>query len=294
MTVSLGRRHSSQAKTIARQRRSLTALFLFPAGLLLVVFLVLPLCATVWLSLSPNVLITFPGHGIENYAYLFGRHYYAMVMWRTCRIAVEATVAALLVGYPAALALRGVSAALAGTLTLAMTLPVLSGPLVVVLGWMILLSDGGPMLRPLRSLGIGRLHLLGSETGIVIGIVHFILPFVVLSLASVIRAIPGHLIEAARSLGASPVQRFRRIVWPLSLPGVLSATIIAFSLATSSFIAPHYLGGAADLTLTTLVSQFVLATYNGELAAAASVVLLLAMAVLIFLLTALMSRAIRA
>jgi putative spermidine/putrescine transport system permease protein len=162
------------------------------------------------------------------------------------------------------------------------------------LGWMILLSDGGPMLQPLQQWGlIGRLRLLGSETGMVIGIVHFVLPFVVLSLANVLRGIPRSLLEAAHSLGASPWQRFRTVTLPLSLPGILAASIIALSLSMSSFIAPHYLGGPADMTLTTLVAQFVLATYNGQLAAAVSVVLLVVMAAAILLLTACASRWVR-
>jgi ABC-type spermidine/putrescine transport system permease subunit I len=269
-------------------------LLLFPCAALLVVFLVLPLCATIWLSLSPNVLIDFPGHGLGNYAYLLGKPYYATVLLRTLRLATETMVVSILIGYPAALVMRGLSAGRAGAVALAMTLPVLSGPLVVVLGWMILLSRGGPLLAPLADLGIVPPRLLGTETGIVIGMVHFVLPFVVLSLASLLRGIPQPLLEAAQSLGAPPWQRFRRIVWPLSLPGLLSAMIIAFSLGASSFVAPHYLGGAADLTLTTLVSQFILATYNGEMAAAVSVVLLVVMAAIVFLMTSLVARGVRA
>lgn len=265
----------------------MTAWMLLPAACLLMVFLVLPLCATVWLSLSPNTLVKFPNHGLGNYEYLIARPYYLGVAVRTFRLAVETTCAALLLGYPAALALRGVPEGVARILALAMTLPVLAGPLVVVLGWMILLSDGGPLLHPLMQWGlVGRLRLLGSETGIAIGVVHFVLPFVVLSMAATLRGIPPHLIEAARSLGASPWQRFRGVILPLSLPGLLSATIIALSLSMSSFIAPHYLGGPADLTLTTLVAQFVLATYNGQLAATVSVVLLVLMGALVFLLSA--------
>jgi putative spermidine/putrescine transport system permease protein len=273
----------------------LTPLLLLPAALLLIVFLAVPLCATIWLSLSPNVLVHFTGHGIGNYAYMLSRPYYVGVGVRTLRLALETTSLSLVLGYTAALALRDLPARISGALTLAMTLPILAGPLVVVLGWMILLSDGGPMLEPLARWGlIGRLQILGSETGMVIGIVHFVLPFVVLSLASVLRGIPEPLLEAAHSLGASPWQRFRAVTFPLSLPGILAATIIALSLSMSSFIAPHYLGGPADMTLTTLVAQFVLATYNGQLAAAVSVVLLVIMAAMILLLTATVSRLIRA
>jgi ABC-type spermidine/putrescine transport system permease subunit I len=279
---------------ISRLARYLTSLLLLPAGLLLIAFLVVPLCATLWLSLTPSDIVRFHGHGFGNYAYMLAKPYYIGVTIRTFRLASETTAAALLIGYPTALALRSVPARLAGPLALAMMLPVLSGPLVIVLGWMILLSDGGPIIAPLARWGlIPRIGLLGSETGMAIGIVHFILPFVVLSLASVLRAIPTALLEAAGSLGANAWQRFTQVILPLSLQGILSATVIALSLSMSSFIAPHYLGGPADQTLTTLVAQFVLATYDGQMAAAVSVILLLAMATLILMLTIGLSRAVR-
>ena len=271
-----------------------TPLLLTPAAVLLILFLVVPLCAMIWLSLTPGNLLHFPAPGLGNYAYMLAKPYYRGVAERTFRLAVETTLAALAIGYPTALALRSVPSRVAAAITLVMTLPILSGPLVVVLGWMILLSDGGPVLAPLARWGlIPRIGLLGSETGIVIGVVHFVLPFVVLSLASVLRGIPAPLLEAATSLGANAWQRFTQVILPFSLPGVLSAAVIALSLSMSSFIAPHYLGGPADQTLTTLVAQFVLATYNGQMAAAVSVVLLVTMAALILLLTTVLSRRLR-
>ena len=286
-------RRPRSSRSAQRPRLNLAALLLLPAAVLLIVFLAVPLCVTVWLSLAPNTLVRFPGHGLGNYAYMLGKPYYTGVAIRTFRLAFETTAIALLIGYPAALVLRDLPARVANAVTLTMPLPILAGPLVVVRGWMILLSDGGPLL-PLAQWGlIGRLRLLGSEAGIIIGVVHFVLPFVVLSLASVLRAIPAPLLEAASSLGASSWQIFRAVVFPLSLPGVLSATIIALSLSMSSFIAPHYLGGPSDLTLTTLAAQFVLATYNGQLAAAVSVVLLVAMTGLILTLTLGLSRRVR-
>ena len=276
------------------RNRPLAGLLMLPAALLLIVFLVLPLCATFWLSLEPNQIVHFDGHRFDNYAYLAGRPYYRTVLLRTFRMALESAGLAVLLGYPAALAMRELPERTAGTLITLMTVPVLAGPLVIVLGWMILLSNGGPLLGPLARLGlVGPLRLLGSETGIVIGVTHFVLPFVVLALASVVRGIPAPLLEAARSLGAGPLTRFRLVLFPLALPGLLSAAVIAFALAMSSFIAPHYLGGPADLTLTTLISQFVLATFNGQLAAAVSMVLLVLMAALVGLLTAAAARAVR-
>ncbi len=136
-----------------RRRRGrsdlLTALLLLPAGLLLIVFLVIPLCATVWLSLSPNPLVHFSGAGLNNYAYLLSKRYYTGVAITTLRLTLETTGAALLFGYPAAMVLADLPPRVAGAVSLAMTLPILAGPLVVVLGWMILLSDGGPLFGPL-------------------------------------------------------------------------------------------------------------------------------------------------
>ena len=267
---------------------------LVPAIAFLAVFLVAPLIATVWSSLSPNAVVKFEGHGFGNYGYLFGKAYYIDTIVRTLRIALVVTVIALLVGYPAAYFLRDLSERIGSTMIIVLTFPILTGPLIVVLGWMILLSDGGPLIHPLTQLGwLKPLKLLGTETAIVIGLVHFTLPFVVLTVFSSMKQIPEDLLEAARSLGAGPLQVLYRVVWPLTLPGVLSATLIAFSLAASAYISPHYLGGPTQLVLTTLVGQFILATFNSELASAAAILLLVLMAAIIFAFTAFVSRRIR-
>lgn len=269
-------------------------LALAPAVVVLVLLLVVPLTATVYLSLSPNVLVRFEGPGLDNFVYLFGKPYYVDVLVRTLRISFVTALIALVVGYPAAYVLKDLSERTGGALIIALTFPILTGPLVIVLGWMILMSDGGPLIRPLVRLGLsGPWRLLGTEAAIVVGLVHFTLPFVVLTIYSSLKQIPNDLVEAARSLGAGAAQVFRRVVWPLSLPGVLSASIIAFSLAASAYVSPHYLGGATRLTLTTLVAQFILATYNAEMAAAAAVVLLAIMAAIIFLFTRAVSGHIR-
>ncbi len=267
---------------------------LIPGLVFLALFLVLPLLATAWLSLLPNVLVKFDGPGFANFAYLLGKPYYIDVLERTLRTALVTTVIALAAGYPAAYALRDVSERLGSTMVIGLTFPILAGPLVVILGWMILLSDGGPLIRPLIRLGVtGPLRLLGTETAIVVSLVHFVLPFVILTLFASLKQIPADALEAARSLGAGRWQVLRFVVWPLSLPGVVSASLIAFSLAASSYISPHYLGGATQLTLTTLVAQFILATFNSELAGAAAIMLLAIMAVAIFGFTKATARAIR-
>ena len=126
-----------------------------------------------------------------------------------------------------------------------------------------------------------------------VSLVQFTLPFAMLTLFTALRQIPPQLYEAAASLGAGPVRSFVRVTLPLSLPGVQSTAIIVFSLAASSYISPHYLGGASELTLTTLIAQFVLATYNSPLASASAVILLVLMLIVIASLTKLFAWMIR-
>ena len=198
------------------------------------------------------------------------------------------------IGYAAAMALLALSGRLGNLAAMGVTFPILTGPLVVALGWMSLLPDGGPIFGPFVRAGIiAPPRLLGSQTAVLISLVQFTLPFAMITLFTALRQIPQPLYEAAVSLGAGPFRGFSRVTLPLSLPGVLSATIITFSLAASSYISPHYLGGAAELTLTTLVAQFVLATYNGPLAAVSAVLLLALMLVVIASLIKLFGRFIR-
>jgi len=274
--------------------RTLHWLLLLPSLLLLALLLGLPLAAMLARSLEPNVLLSFTGPALDNYAYLLSRAYYLQVVWRTLRLALETTLFAIPLGYAAAMLLQRLSGRAGNLAIMGLTFPILAGPLTVVLGWMALLADGGPFLGPLVEAGlIGRPRLLGSEVGVVISLVQFVLPFTVLTLYTGLRQIQAPMHEAARSLGAGALARFLHVTLPLSLPSVLSASIITFSLAASSFISPHYLGGAGQLTLTTLVSQFIMATFNAELAAAAAGLLLLLMLASVVALTAAIGRFIR-
>jgi putative spermidine/putrescine transport system permease protein len=275
-------------------RRLRVPLLLAPAALFLGAVLAVPLVAAVNASLSPNVLLQFVGPSLANYHYLVSVPYYQQVLLRTLGTAAVSTLLALLVGYPTAFALRSLAGRHSGLMIIGLTFPILTGPLVVILGWMIALSDGGPILRPMIAAGlIPPLRLLGTQTAVDISLVHFVLPFVILTLLASLKQIPDDMIEAARSLGAGWWQIFTQVIWPLSLPGVLSAALLAFSLGASSYISPHYLGGAGELTLTSLIAQFILGTFNSEMAGAAAIILLGIMLAASLLLTRLVARRMR-
>lgn len=253
-------------------------LLLAPAVVLVAGLLVMPLLIVAASSLQPNVLLRFDGPAFDNYTYLADKAFYLKVLWRTIWLSGLSMLVAVPVGYGAALVIARLPAKHQNLALMALTFPILAGPLAVVLGWMALLTDGGPIFGPLISLGlIGPQRLLGSPAAVIIGMVQFVLPFVTLTIYTAITRIPHALSEAAASLGARAFTRFREVTLPMSAPGLISASVIAFSLSASSYVAPYYLGGAGQQTLTTLVSQFILATYNSQLAAATAVVLLVVM-----------------
>ncbi|MFL6799163.1 MAG: ABC transporter permease [Xanthobacteraceae bacterium] len=284
----------ASARLAAPSRERGTAVLLAPSMLLLAIVLGVPMLLIAVTSLQPNVLLTFSGPALDNYLYLAGRAYYIDVVVRTFQQAALTTAVTVPLGYAAAMMLLHLSGRLGNLAAIGVTFPVLAGPLVVALGWMSLLPDGGPLFGPLIRAGlIAPPRLMGTQLAVVISLVQFTLPFAMLTLFTALRQIQPQLYEAAASLGAGPLRSFLRVTLPLSLPGVLATAVIVFSLAASSYISPHYLGGAAELTLTTLVAQFVLATYNSPLAAASAVILLILMVVGIAALSKVMAWMIR-
>ena len=214
--------------------------------------------------------------GPANYLYISRTAFYVEVVLRTLRICSIVVIFTILLSYPTAWVFRRHARLAGGSAILILSFPMLAGPLVVVLGWMILLADGGPINDWLILLGItdSPIEIMRSETAIVISLVQFTIPFAVLNIFNALSQIERHLIEAAESLGATPIRQFWHVILPLSLPGVLSAAIITFSLAISSFIAPAYLGGGTKLVMTTLITETMLGSYDLPMASTIAVVLL--------------------
>jgi ABC-type spermidine/putrescine transport system permease subunit I len=267
-------------------------MLLFPALAFLALFLVLPLGITLYTSFVASPVLAKPDgyFGPANYIYIAGTGIYIEIIFRTLRICAFVVIFTILLSYPTAFIFRRFARLGSGSAILILSFPMLAGPLVVVLGWMILLADGGPINNWLQWLGITSkpIEILRSETAIIISLVQFTLPFAVLNIFNALTQIPPHLIEAARSLGAPPLRRFLHVTLPLSLPGVLSAAIITFSLAISSFIAPAYLGGGTKLVLTTLISETMLGSYDLAMSSTIAVLLLIfSLAVVVAMNTAL-------
>jgi len=149
------------------------------------------------------------------------------------------------------------------------------------LGWIIVLRSNGPINQAL--IGLNLLHepirFLGSEIGVVIGLVHFVLPLAVLALISVLQTIPGSLEEAARTLGARPFRVFTRVVFPISLPGVIAVSLMIFSMTISIFTSIMLLGGGRVMALPVLIQQEIVRKVNYAMGSTLSMLLLISVLV---------------
>jgi putative spermidine/putrescine transport system permease protein len=209
---------------------------------------------------------------------MIGDPYYLEVIWTTIRIGLVTTLVALAIGYPLAHWMARIKSRTGHALLLmAVLAPMLTGIVVRTFAWMTLLSDKGVINQTLISLGIisQPLKLMYTETGIVVGLVHIYVPFMVLTLTGVIGRIDERLEQAAENLGASPLRAFIEVTLPLSLPGILAGSLLVFALAISAYVTPILLGGFQIMTLPILIYQQISANFNVGFAAALGIVLLM-------------------
>jgi putative spermidine/putrescine transport system permease protein len=256
------------------------ALFILPSALLFALFFFLPIGLMAVMSfltgnpvVAPNVAFT-----TRHYRRIIDDPYYFEVMWTTIRIGLWTTLAALLIGYPLAHWMARIkSRAGHALLLMAVLAPLLTGIVVRTFAWMALLSDKGVINQILISLGLVSqpVKLMYNETGIVIGLVHIYVPFMVLTLTGVIGRIDERLEQAAENLGASPLRTFLEVTLPLSLPGIFAGSLLVFALAISAYVTPILLGGFQIMTLPILIYQQISANFNIGFAAALGMVLLL-------------------
>ena len=288
-----GQKTIADSRSRPRSKHIGSILFAIPALFFNAVFLIAPLVVVLYYSLQQSGLdIVAQGNGglsFSNYAYFFSQPYYRDIIFRTLRLSALATVGSLVIGYVTSLVLRGMAEKLGSTPVLILSFPILCGPIVTIMGWMGMMTSKGvlgsilTLVNSLPLLPDVPTLLLGTDTAVVIGMIHFNLAFVIFNLVNVIFVIPRELEEAAMVLGASRWQVFRRILWPLSLPGVFAASLISFALSMSSFVTPSYLGNDARPVLTTQISQFMFTTYNWQLASTTSVVLLVISLIIVVL-----------
>lgn len=214
---------------------------------------------------------------LSNYAALVQDPFYLGSTLLTLRISAMVVVASVLIGFPVAYVLARTDSRWASVLLSALVATSFVTIVIKVLGLIIIFSSEGPLNAALRWLSIvdRPIRLSGTVSGVVIGLMHYTLGFIVLVLYSVIQTIPRSLEEAALIHGASRIRTFFRVVVPLSLPGLVSGSLIVFNLSMGAFTSAALLGGGRVLTLPVLIQRTILLENRYAMAAALSAMLLL-------------------
>jgi putative spermidine/putrescine transport system permease protein len=232
----------------AQQRRDSGAalLLLGPASVMMLVMVVVPLAFLARYSINrfdPTEMMIAAATP-ANYLRFFTDPFYWDVLVTTIRVSVIVTVVCLILGLPMAWRLARSKSRWKSLLVVLTVLPLFIGSTIRTAGWMILFARGG-MLDIISSglLGLGHVDLIYTEAAVIVGIIAINLPFTVLTLQSVFEGIDPRLEEAAGAMGASPSRAFRRIIFPLALPGVLIAGVLCFILCMNAFATPLLLGG---------------------------------------------------
>jgi ABC-type spermidine/putrescine transport system permease subunit I len=272
-----------------RRREQLRYLaLLVPAVVFLIAFYGYPVAAMLTRSFSD------PALGLENFVQLvqsrnpidvlgisLPMNAYIRVFGITLQIALVTTIFTLALGYPVAYALSSVSAARANLLMIFVLIPFWTSILVRSYRWMVLLNKEGIINEALLALGVRSepMQLLNTRLAVYLGMIHILLPFMILPLYAVMRGIDRNLLRAAENLGAAPWSVFRRVFLPLSLPGVAAGCLLVFILSLGFYITPALLGGQKDVMISMLIQQQISQLHWGFGATLALVLLVLALGI---------------
>jgi putative spermidine/putrescine transport system permease protein len=261
-------------KRASNQLGAQAKLFLLtiPAVIILLFFFIIPIL--IILSRS----FTDPHVGLQNYMTFFKESAYISALKNTFKTAFMVTLITLLLGYPVAYAMTIVSAKVKRLILVAVLLPFWTSLLVRTYSWMVLLQDSGFINQTLMKLGIinAPLHLIHNFTGVVIGMVYTMLPFMILPINATMSSIDHGLMRAGASLGATPSIVFTRIFMPLTLPGVGAGAVMVFVMTIGYYITPSLLGSAHDTMLGEFIAQQIQSFLNWGMGTAAAMILVIA------------------
>ena len=236
---------------VTRRWNPVPLLLTLPLILYMLVFYALPVLAMLMRSVSD------PHWTLDNYRQLAQDTVFFRVFWITLRTALIVTVGTLLLGYPVALALARLPRGPAALVLVLVLLPFWTSVLVRSYAWMVLLGRHGLVNEALIALGLidAPLKLLNTPFAVSVAMIHILLPYMILPIASVLRQIDPALPRAASGLGATPFRAFRQVVLPLSMPGVAAGVLLVFVLSLGFYITPMLVGGPHDMLLSMLISQ---------------------------------------
>jgi len=251
------------------------ALLVVPALILLFCVFAYPVGSLLLRSLSD------PVWGLQNFRAIIEQPVYFNALRNTVGISGSVTLICLLAGYPLAYTIAQASGRMQRLLIFSVLIPFWSSILVRTFAWLVILQHRGLVNRAIVGLGIvdAPITMVHNRIGVLAGMVHILLPFMVLPLYAVMVRINGTYTQAAASLGAPPLKNFFRVYLPLSWPGVVNGTVLVFVMGLGYFITPALLGGPGDTMIAQLIETEVSDLGRWGVAGALAVVLLFGVAV---------------
>jgi putative spermidine/putrescine transport system permease protein len=251
-----------------------------PIVAFLTVFFALPILAALIVGFLKYDPVSIIGDGVtlDNYKRFLIDYFYLRVFVRTLVIAVVVTLASIIIAYPVALHLHNVKSSQTRTfLILIILLPVMVSYVVTAFAWVVILGRNGFVNQALIGSGMlsRPLAFLSQDSGVVIVLIYTFSPFMMMNIYAALEGIDSSLTRAASVLGASPRATFWKITVPLSLPGVLSGTLLVFALSLGAFVTPMVIGGNQVKTVPVLIYNFVSGVFDWPGAGAMAGLLLL-------------------
>jgi len=257
----------------------LIALLLLPLAFINLVAFIIPVIRIVAISFiesRPGGMLT-DNYTFDNYISFFGSAFNLELISNTISLSLFVTILTLICSYPIAYFLHRVSPRWKNILFVVTISPLLVSSVVRTYGWMVLLGDQGLIngLLMMSGLTASPIRLINNQIGVFIGMVEILMPYMTLALIAGFGRLNITFEEAAASLGAGRITRFRRIILPLTAPGILLGCLLCFVLCVSSFITPKLLGGGRVFLLATEIYDQAVVQLEWTAAAATSVVMLL-------------------
>lgn len=246
-------------------------LIITPGLILLIVFLILPLISIIYPTFYDGAIT------LEAYTKFFSSSFNLSILWRTIKLSLIVTVWSIVLGLPTAYYIARADRRWRSLLMGFILFPLLTNSVVRSFAWINILGTNGIINQFLLNLGIiqAPLKMLYTETAITIGSVYLFLPLMITTLVGILENIDSELIEAAETLGANPVVAFMKVIWPLSIPGVIVGSILVFTGTFTAYTTPQLLGGNQNMMMSTFLYQQAMSLGNWESAGVIALIMII-------------------
>lgn len=246
-------------------------LFLLPGIVVLSLFLVIPLFTIIGDTFLDGGKISF-----VRYVDFFKDSYYMEIYIRTIKLGLITTLLAALLGFPTSYFIARTNKKVRGIFIILAVFPLLTSAVVRSFSWMVILGKKGILNTFLQNIGLIEkpLSLLYNEFSIVMGLLYLFLPLMILSLVGVMENIDTDLTEAAESLGATRFQGFIKVIFPLSIQGLIVGSILVFTGSITAYTTPQLLGGSKAKVLATLIYQSAMSLFDWQTAAVVATIMI--------------------